>query len=180
MSKFGSMMHEELDPDITSGVGDPTSPIYRKLLTAEEEKLVDDKGNLVARLKPWSEVGTGLYLTVALHIKSRAVTQFPTGAPKAQVDMDLSNTLNQTGRWTMSFLVTEGKPRFTHATVGLAIELPDDLGTDDIKRQYLVEWIANTARESLHDRKLTCRDDSRVQLSFALADAANACVRTVL
>jgi hypothetical protein len=44
---------------------------------------------------------------------------------------------------------TTGKPRCVTSSWGACLELPDDLGRDPIKQQYVVEWLVNTLLESL-------------------------------
>ena len=52
--------------DIKTGVGDPSSPYFGKLLTAEEEAKIDPSGAPIVDGETWGSSGTGLYLTIAV------------------------------------------------------------------------------------------------------------------
>jgi hypothetical protein len=166
---------EELDPSIHTGVGNPLSPYNDELLSEEEEKRIDDKGRLVTRGKLWSEASTGLYLVVALHIQDALGRELRSVSPLlGRADIDLSAATK--GKWTLSIAASKEKPRFYHPVVGACLELPDDLALDDIKRQYVVEWLVNTVDESFRDRSLKVQEASRHHLAAAIADAANTAI----
>ena len=131
------------------GVGDPTSPVHGQLLSVEDEKRLDADGKEVVRGKLWSESHTGLFLTIALGegpmvalAPQRSGTSFsvPAGIVHgADYRLFVGVFDNKPPTW--------GKP-----VVGAAIELPDDLGQDEIKRKYLTEWIAHTTVECFENR----------------------------
>lgn len=45
-------------------IGKPGHPDFQKMLSADDEKRVDEKGRPVVLGLPWSVAGTGLYITV--------------------------------------------------------------------------------------------------------------------
>lgn len=166
------LTHEDLDPKIKTGVGNPLSPYQDTVLTLEEEKSIDDKGRKVVHGKLWSKSGTNRYLVVALH--NREMAECLTDK-LAKVDIDLTQNLVKTlGQryWTLSIMTTEGKPRFLHGVTGACLEIPDDLAEDAIKRQYVVEWLVNTCDEAMIDRRIGIHKNSRKQAAAAVADAA--------
>ena len=174
-----SMVAEELDPSIKTGVGNPLSPYTGELLSEDDEKRVDDKGHKVAHGLLWSEAKSGRWLTVALHDQETLRSQTPL---VAQTDMNLNKVVYNTKgkRWTLSLTTSEVLPRLYHASVGAALELPLDLANDSIKRGYVSEWLINTCDEALKDRKLSIRKDARDHLAAALADAASQTISKVL
>jgi len=46
------------------GQGDPSGKYFGQILSSDEEKRVDEKGELVVHGKTWGEAQTGLYLTL--------------------------------------------------------------------------------------------------------------------
>jgi hypothetical protein len=168
-------MAEEMNPDIHTGIGNPLSPYSGELLSEEEEKSVDDKGNLITRGKLWSEASTGLYLVVALHTQDAQGKEIRSVKPLlGRADIDLSGVCR--GKWTLSIASSVGNPRFYHPVVGACLELPDDLANDDIKRQYVTEWLVETIKESLDNRGLTILKERMQHLAAAVADAANTAI----
>ena len=169
---------EDLDPRIHTGVGNPLSPYNMEVLSEDDEKRVDDKGNLVAEGKLWSEAGTGMYLSVVLH--NRAVMHAATKV-EAQVDMNIKDAVYGNGRyWTLSLTTGVGKPRFMHNAFGASLELPVDLADDSVKRQYTTEWLCDTVLESLAGCGLKLKKDASKQLGLAVADAAQIVISKVL
>lgn len=151
-----------------AGVGDPTSPLYGQLLSVEDERRLDEKGREVVKGKPWGDAGTGMYLVVALHT-------VPMYADKIQVgrtEIDLSRIK---GGYKLDLMVSPyGKPTFNQPIVGACLELPDDLALDAIKRQYVVEWLIETAFEALDERQVKFRESPYLdEFQFALAAAAD-------
>lgn len=169
---------EDLDPSIHTGVGNPLSPYTTEVLSEEDEKRIDDKGNLITEGMLWSEAGTGVYLSVALHNRSKmhSATQV-----EAQVDLDIKDAVLGNGKqWTLSLSTGAGKPRFMHDTYGASLELPMDLADDRTKRQYVTEWLTNTALEALAGCGLKMKTQSARQLGLGVADAAQIVISEVL
>jgi hypothetical protein len=131
--------------NIKTGIGDPSSEVFGQTLTEEEEKKVDSKGCPIVDGLPWSDAGTGLYLTIAVS---------PQAALKANkkiiggTTFPVSLALSSLGLH-MTVVTTEGRPTFSQGMAGAALEVPSDLGRDSIKRKYVVEWIRDTAAEAL-------------------------------
>ena len=132
--------------EIKTGIGDPSSPHFGSVLTHDEERRIDDKGNPIVEGLPWGDSSTGLYLTLAVvatqqHLMSNRVTL---GGSTFPVSLALSPLGLQ-----MSVITTQGIPTFSLPTSGASLEIPSDLGQDSIKRKYVVEWLRDTAAESL-------------------------------
>ena len=161
---------EELDPAIHTGMGNPSDPNFRKLLTAEEERSVDDKGDLVSEGLLWGDAGTGKYLVVAL---GRSVlseyTEFLFNRSRA--DIDLSKIFGVPA--IMTIASAGGLPRWLQPCQGACLEIPADLAEDPIKRQYVTEWLVETVKESLGNVGLTMNKHRLTKVGAAVADAAN-------
>lgn len=131
--------------DIKTGVGDPSSPFYGQLLSQEDENRLDPAGSPVVEGDTWGESSTGLYLTIAVTKggfggSSRATL----GGAYTPVSLRLSSQ-----PLTIACISTMGKPSFPVRSAGASLELPGDLARDKHKRQYVVEWIKDTAAEAL-------------------------------
>ena len=161
---------EELDPNIHTGMGNPSDPNFRKLLTAEEERSVDEKGNKVSNGLLWADAGTGKYLVVALGRKTLSeYTEYVYN--RARADIDLGRIFGQNAVLTIAS--ASGKPRWLQECRGACLEIPADLAEDEIKRQYVVEWLVETVKESLAGIGLTMNKHRLTKVGAAVADAAN-------
>lgn len=168
-------VEEDLDPRFKTGVGNPLSPYRDSLLSAEDEKRLDDRGNLVVMGLPWSQVPTNRYLWIALWWGHEITQLVPGGS--GQTDTSLGW---YPGEWNLSMGISVGPPRFNKPTVGACIEIPSDLGQDELKRQYMVEWIIETTRESLEDRSLRVPEDKSQDLGVVVASMAERAIASVL
>jgi hypothetical protein len=140
------------------------------LLSADEEKQVDDKGRPVVDGKPWSKTSTGMYLVIALHTVPLSADRNMIG--HSEIDTGVN-------KFQMTMGVTHGKPTFLHPIVGACLELPDDLGTDALKRQYVVEWIVHTTMEAFADRDIILKKDEvfTMNLMECVAHAADIAIQ---
>lgn len=170
-----SKLEEDLDPRYKTGVGNPLSPYNDVLLSAEDEKRMDDKGNLVVEGLPWSQVPTNRYLWVALWWGSELTQLVPGG--KGQTDTRLGWW---SGRYNLSMGISVGPPRFNKATIGACIEVPADLADDPLKKQYMVEWLVATVQEALEARKLGVPADKQGDLGVVVATMAERAIGSVL
>ncbi len=120
--------------DIHVGLGDPTKPI----LTEEEEKRVDGDHRPILTGLLWSAAHTGLYLTVFGANPSNG----PLGCnrPYRGNAMILNDMALFVG-------VTRGLPSFSLEGHGASLELPVDLGLDELKQRYVMDWMIDTAKE---------------------------------
>ena len=168
------MAEEELDPSLHTGVGNPLSPYNGELLSEEDEKRLDEKGQLVVRGLTWGEAATDVYLVVALHEFEEATTVEPL---RGKINIDLSDI--STKKCSLLLATSTGKPTFTHPTIGACLELPSDLASDDIKRQYVVEWLVNTVDESLKKYGAYVMKSDVQKFSQALAEAAESAIKRV-
>tara|TARA_R110000751_G_scaffold159462_1_gene265192 strand:- start:95 stop:640 length:546 start_codon:yes stop_codon:yes gene_type:complete len=140
---------EELDRiiselDIKTGVGDPSGKYYGQELTAEAEKRIDSKGEPIVEGLPWSEAGTGIYLSISVSDGKPTVLGGIRGGDQMAVSKRLTNRA-----LVLTCVATTGKPYLDRKSAGAALEIPSDLGSDSIKRKYVVEWIKDTSAESL-------------------------------
>jgi hypothetical protein len=60
---------------------------------------------------------------------------------------------------------------------GACLELPADLGDDAIKRQYVVEWLVETTKESLSACRIKMNKHRLKKIGAAVADAANIAIK---
>jgi hypothetical protein len=132
------------------GQGHPLDPDRSKILSEDDEKRIDEKGNPIVEGKLWSKASTGLYLVIALHTVPLSADRLFKG--HSEIDTGIH-------KFKLTMGVTEGKPTFLHDTVGACLELPDDLGTDAIKRQYVIEWIVDTVMEAFADRNIILKKE---------------------
>lgn len=154
------------------GQGHPLDPDRHKVLSADDEKRIDEKGRPVVDGKLWSDSGTGMYLVIALHTKPMNSDPRLTGYTELNLGM---------GGYLLSMGVSRGKPTFTHDTVGACLELPDDLGSDELKRQYVTEWICNTVIEALADRDITLQEGETFTMNLmeCVAHASDIAIQAV-
>lgn len=115
------------------GVGHPD---FQQLLSADDEKRVDEKGRPIADNHLWSKSGTGLYVCIMMTQGPVLVDRRYDGAVKVIH-----------GNTRLAILGTLGKPVIGVDYVGACIEVPSDLAQDATKRQYITEWIVHTTLE---------------------------------
>lgn len=158
--------------DLRTGVGNPLSPYTDELLSPEDEKRIDDKGLKVVHGEPWSKVGTGEYLYIAVHSwESLGADRDRRGV--AVVDLKQNN-------WRLELGVTSGKPKFLQPVIGACLEIPLDLGEDSLKRKYVAEWLRDTTWESLGIAQLKMSKDKSMDLGMAVAQGAQSAIGHVL
>ena len=121
--------------NIKVGLGDPSKPS----LTAEEEKRVDADHQPVVTGLAWSDAGTGLYLTV---FSSR-------GSLLTARNLICGQSLYLDGQLALTVGTSLGRPTFGVAGYGASLELPVDLGLDELKQRYVMDWLIDTAQEAL-------------------------------
>ena len=146
------------------GVGDPNNPYRGQLLSVDDERRLDEKGRPVVTGLPWSEAKTGLWFTIAAGAGNlSALTPAYSGTSMSVPQRVVS------GADCRIFVgcFRDQKPRFGQPVHGAAIELPSDLGQDEIKRKYLTEWIAHTTIEALAGLGIAFRmDDPDLGVEF--------------
>ena len=120
--------------DFEVGLGDPTKP----KLTDEESKRVDENHNPILSGLAWSEAKSDLYLTVY-----GSTREVKADIPFAGETLFLSPILALTVGCSMS------KPRFNVPGWGASLELPIDLGKDEYKKAYVMEWLVGMAKDVL-------------------------------
>jgi hypothetical protein len=160
----------ELKPIV--GQGHPLSPDRGKLLSADDEKRIDEKGRPVVSGKLWSQAGTGMYLVVLMRDQPLQ-SDIPI---VGRTDITLGLAFGGSGSTVLTVGVSKGGvPRFAHEYVGAALELPDDLGNDAMKRSYVIEWLVETVRECFQVRRIALPNkDSSVFQDLGMAVAAAA------
>lgn len=127
-------------------LGHPDNPYRGQLLSAEDERRLDEKGQEVVKGVPWGEAQTGLWLAVAVGSGPLSAHVPPIGGTSFSISQRITR-----GADMRLFVGTfrDTKPRWSTATTGACIELPHDLAQDEIKRKYLTEWLAHTCVEAL-------------------------------
>ena len=100
---------------------------------------VDDTGRPVVHGKPWSECGTGIWMTVGI-TKSGGLAK-PEGTVGSSFPIQGSLWLNILG--------SRGRLILDQPFWGTAIEIPSDLGDDELKQKYLTDWFIETVREAV-------------------------------
>lgn len=137
----------ELTVEPVAGVGDPSSPLYGQVLSSEDEKRIDDKGCPVISGLPWSEAGTGVYISVLAAKCLPSADRKTLGGGTCSVPSSVKGAYK--GPLNLAVFTTLGRPSFNHGYVGACLELPSDLAKDELKKQYLIEWLVHTVSESL-------------------------------
>ena len=140
---------EELDRiiselDIKTGIGDPSGKYFGQELTSEEERRIDSKGEPIVEGKSWSDAGTGMYLSISVSSGAPKVTGGTLGGSQLPVSKRMTNL-----PLVLTCVTTLGKPVMDRKCAGAALEVPSDLGSDGLKRKYVVEWIRDTSAEAL-------------------------------
>lgn len=134
------------------GLGHPDDPYRGQLLSVEDERRLDEKGQPVVKGLAWSEARTGLWLTIAAGAGALS------GLSPAHSGGCFSISPRIVRGADMRLFVgtfRDAKPVFSTPTCGACLELPSDLGSDSIKRKYVTEWIAHTVIEALSGIGLT-------------------------
>ncbi len=155
------------DPNIHTGAGNPTSKFYGQLLSEEEEKSIDANDNLIVSKSTWGKVGTGLYLSL---YGTREET--PIGCDRAYNGQSL-----WLGNTMLTVAVTLGKPRWTKQGFGLSLELPSDLGLDEMKQDYLTQWVVETTKEIFTGCKTVLAAGTENTLAVWLVDTVDKHIR---
>lgn len=157
-------MSEDIKPIV--GQGHPLDPNRGTLLSEDDEKRIDDKGRPIVDGKLWGDAATGMYLGVMIH-----EAMFATDLPVVgRTEVSLGSNFVGAGSSKLSIFASKtGKPTFLHEYVGACLELPDDLGQDATKRQYVVEWLTETVKECFGVRKIDIPKDKVEDLAYAVA-----------
>jgi len=149
---------EDLKPIV--GQGHPLDPNREKLLSVDDERRIDEKDS-----------ATGMYLIVMMH-DAVFMTERPV---VGRTEIALGGAF-LAGTRKLSIAVSKtGKPVFLHEIVGACLELPDDLGQDKQKRQYIIEWLTATVMECFEVSKIRMPSpdsNTMMELKVAVAVAA--------
>jgi hypothetical protein len=148
--------------DMKVGIGHPDDPYKDQLLTVEEEQSIDDKGRRVVNGLVWSKAKTGLYLVICLShgdIKSKNKV-----IGRTNINLGVSD-------YILGVMTSYGKPSFNKPHVGACLELPSDLGKDELKKKYITEWITNTTEECFGISKINVKKESTYHTAIAVVDA---------
>lgn len=123
------------------GHGHPLDPNRGQLLSEDDERRVDEKGRPIASGLLWGNSHTGAYICVAV------CKDGDWGASKTCIGHTATEKYLDGRR--IHVFCSVGKPKITVPYFGACLELPSDLGRDDTKQQYVTEWVAATAAESI-------------------------------
>jgi len=156
------------------GLGDPRNPYSGQLLTEDEEKRIDSQGNPVVNGLSWTAASTGLFLSVLAAPMQVLLDRKIFGGSTTRVPLQLTKGA-QLGLFVGTTL---GRPVVGVECFGACLELPVDLGRDELKRKYITEWIAHTAIEALSSFgigfDLTHKDLGQYYQNLAMSLAAAA------
>lgn len=150
--------------DMKVGMGMPGED--KEVLTAEEEKKLDEHGKRVVNGEPWSYVPTGLYLTIFGNRPSLERL----GCDRAFVGQSL-----RMEELLLTVCTSAGKPTFNADGWGASLELPADLARDALKKQYVTEWMIETTREVFGEAE--ARLENGDQFAVWLAMTADSAIR---
>jgi hypothetical protein len=124
---------EENPPEVK--IGHPLGDLSGNSL--DDDKRMDEKGNVVVDGQLWSQSHTGLWLSL---LGTRGGLA-PIGV------ISIAEEMTTVGGLNVALVTTFGKPQWTTETIGQAIEIPSDLGQDPSKREYMTAWILRTMLE---------------------------------
>lgn len=169
-------MAEDLKPIV--GEGYPLDPDRKKVLSADDEKRVDEKGRPIVDGKLWSEAASGAYLVIILSSGAVAISADKQFVGVTEIDL---GPAFKAPNFKLSMMVSkQGKPSFHHPVVGACLELPDDLGRDKTKQQYIIEWIVHTVMECFEDRGIAIPQGTpKDELMFAVAQASDKAIQSL-
>ncbi len=102
---------------------------------------VDDTGRPVVHGKPWSQCGTGIFLNVLV---SRGN---PVRLDRRWTGRNIKLPF-QIDTW-VHISASRGKPTADVPTWGACLEVPSDLGDDDLKQTYVTDWFIATVKEAV-------------------------------
>jgi hypothetical protein len=122
---------EENPPEVK--IGHPLGDLSGNSL--DDDKRMDEKGNVVVDGQLWSQSHTGLWLSL---LGTRGGLA-PIGV------ISIAEEMTTVGGLNVALVTTFGKPQWTTETIGQAIEIPSDLGQDPSKREYMTAWILRPA-----------------------------------
>ena len=126
---------------------------------------VDDTGRPVVHGKPWSECGTGVFLNVLV---SRGD---PVRLDRQWTGRNIKLPF-QIDTW-LHISASKGKPTADASTWGACLEVPSDLGDDDLKQTYVTDWFIETVQEAvtLSEHSPFLLASAREEMVWAVEDA---------
>jgi hypothetical protein len=157
--------------DMKVGMGMPGQD--KECLTPEEEKKLDEHGELIVHGQPWSYVPTGLYLNVFGTKALRGASEGST--VNMGCDRHYAGQSLRMEDLTLVVCTTAGKPTFNVDGWGASLEIPADLARDALKKQYVTEWMIETTREVFGESE--SRLENGDQFAVWLAMTADSAIR---
>ncbi len=139
--KVAEMLERHGSIEDRVGVGHPDNPYAGQLLSEDEERRIDDRGEPIVNQAAWRDVPTGTYVCVYV-TRHRLPMHDLEGIVYGHKETNIRG-------WHLNVTATAGKPVLKVNYAGAALELPSDLGNDDLKQRYVAEWIVSTAAEAL-------------------------------
>jgi len=137
-------LSEELSAplDLADKLGHGFPGVDQSSWSEDDEKRFDEKGRVMVEGRLWSKASTGIYL--ALYGSFQPIIVDRNGSGNSIVLNSLSGSEVYFGTF-----VTHGKPRMGVPGFGACLELPEDLGRDGSKQEYLTAWVVETTKEIL-------------------------------
>ncbi len=108
-----------------------------------DPKRVDDTGRPVVHGKPWSECGTGVFLNVLVSRPD------PIRLDRRWTGRNILLPFRPIGEVWLHISASRGKPTADCLTWGACLEVPSDLGDDELKQTYVTDWFIATVGESV-------------------------------
>jgi hypothetical protein len=128
-------------PKAGMGHPDPNHPTNR--YKGADALLYDYEGRPITSKGRWGDKGTNLWMFLTVSEQSPGLRAPADGLKDPKVCRK-----SMGGVW-FTLGCSEGRPAFMTTVFGLALELPSDLATDDLKKAYCIDWLKDTALECL-------------------------------
>lgn len=135
------MSDDLIMPKAGMGHPDPNHPSNK--YKGGDAYLYDYEGRPIVSKGRWGGQGTNLWLFITMSKQSVGLRAPADGMKEPEVFRHGIGGVN----WTIG--VSEGRPVFLSSVFGQCLELPGDLARDDLKKQYIMDWIKDTAIECM-------------------------------
>lgn len=125
------------------GHPDPNHPTNQ--YKGDDAFLYDAEGRPITSKGRWGGKGTNLWLFLLVSESAPGLRAPANGLKEPQVCRT-----HMGGVW-FTLGCSEGRPTFTTSVYGQSLELPSDLARDELKKQYVIDWLKDTAEENLRE-----------------------------
>lgn len=125
------------------GIGHPDTNHPTNRYKGDDAFLYDAEGRPVTSKGRWGGRGTNLWMFLLISKAAPGICAPADGFKEPELCRK-----SMGGCW-FTLGVSEGRPRFRSAVFGQSLELPSDLARDELKKQYVIDWLKDTALENL-------------------------------